>query len=73
MTEQTKSLIRHTLTAIGVLMTVLGLSSAAGFINITIANLDTMWQSILALVGVYTTYKGYFVGRTSSNQTPTTP
>lgn len=60
MTEQTKSLIRHLLTAIGFLLATLGLADAADLVNILIADLDKIWDAILILVGVVTTVAGFF-------------
>lgn len=60
MTEQTKSLIRHLLTAIGFLLATLGLADAADLVNILIADLDKIWDAVLILVGVVTTVAGFF-------------
>lgn len=60
MTEQTKSLIRHLLTAIGFLLATLGLADAADLVNILIADLDKIWDAALILVGVVTTVVGFF-------------
>jgi len=60
MTEQTKSLIRHLLTAIGFLLATLGLADAADLVNILIADLDKIWDAALVLVGVVTTVAGFF-------------
>jgi hypothetical protein len=60
MTEQTKSLIRHLLTAIGFLLATLGLADAADLVNILLADLDKTWDAALVLVGVATTVAGFF-------------
>jgi len=60
MTEQTKSLIRHLLTAIGFLLATLGLADAADLVNILLADLDKTWDAALVLVGVVTTVVGFF-------------
>lgn len=60
MTDQTKSLIRHILTALGVLLAALGLTDASGLINDLLANLDGTWDAILVLVGTVTTVIGFF-------------
>lgn len=63
MNEKTLSIIRHVLTSLGVLAAALGLTSFAGIINITLVNLDAVWQAILTLIGAITAYKGFNAGR----------
>lgn len=60
MTDQTKSLVRHLLTAIGFLLATLGLTDASGLVNDLLANLDGTWDAILVLVGTVTTVIGFF-------------
>lgn len=59
MTEQTKSLIRHLLTAVGFVLGLIGLNQFTGVIDIIISNLDNIWGAIVAIVGVITTVIGY--------------
>lgn len=58
--EQIKSLIRHGLTALGVLFTVLGLSKFAGFIEILQGDYDLLWEAGFTIVGAIITYIGYW-------------
>ena len=60
MNEQNKSLIRHLLTALGVLMTALGLGNASGLIEELLSNLDTIWDAILVLSGTVISIVGFF-------------
>lgn len=63
MNESTKSLIRHILTALGVLLAALGLADAAELVNGTLAQLDSIWDSVLVLVGLVTSIAGFFSGK----------
>lgn len=60
MNEQTKSLIRHLLTAIGFLLASLGLADASDMINGILANLDGIWDAILVLSGTVIGIIGFF-------------
>ena len=60
MTDQTKSLIRHILTALGFLLTTLGIADAADIVDFLLVELDTLWDAILVVVGVVTTVIGFF-------------
>jgi len=60
MTNQTKSLIRHTLTALGVLLAALGLTDASNVANELLMQLDPLWDAILVVAGVFTTVIGFF-------------
>jgi hypothetical protein len=60
MNEQNKSLIRHLLTALGVLMAALGLGNASGLIEELLSNLDTIWDAILVLSGTVISIVGFF-------------
>lgn len=60
MTEQLKSTIRHILTALGVVVGLFGIGQATEVINFTLGNLDTVWASIVALVGFVTSIVGFF-------------
>lgn len=63
MNEKTKSLIRHILTGLGVLLTVLGLNKWTGVVDYILQNLDTVWAAVLTLIGFVTTIFGYFKDR----------
>ena len=60
MNEQNKSLIRHLLTALGVLMAALGLGNASGLIEELLSNLDTIWDAILVVSGTVVSIVGFF-------------
>ena len=60
MTNQTKSLIRHMLTALGVLLAALGLGNASGLIEELLSNLDVIWDAVLVIVGTIVTIVGFF-------------
>jgi hypothetical protein len=60
MNEQNKSLVRHLLTALGVLMAALGLGNASGLIEELLSNLDTIWDAILVLSGTVISIVGFF-------------
>lgn len=60
MNEQTKSIIRHLLTAVGVLLGFLGLSKWVTIVDIFQTNLDSVWSAILTLIGFATTIIGFF-------------
>lgn len=60
MTEQVKSLIRHTLTAIGVLLTLIGIDKFIPLIEYLQTNLDGVVAAVSTLVGVFVTIIGFF-------------
>ena len=60
MTEQTKSLIRHILTALGFLLSAIGVADAANVVDFLLADLDVVWDAILVLIGTVTTIVGFF-------------
>lgn len=60
MNEKTKSTIRHILTALGVVLGLFGLGNLSGVIDFTLVNLDGIWDAVLTLVGVVTTWIGFF-------------
>ncbi len=60
MSEGLKSLIRHALTLLGGLLTVLGLGKYSGALTYLLDNLDVLWASIAAIVGIVTVLYGYF-------------
>lgn len=60
MTEQVKSLIRHTLTAIGVLLTLIGIDKFIPLVEYLQTNLDGVVAAVSTLVGVVVTIIGFF-------------
>ena len=60
MTEQVKSLIRHTLTAIGVLLTLIGIDKFIPLVEYLQTNLDGVVAAVSTLVGVVVTIFGFF-------------
>ena len=60
MTEQVKSLIRHTLTAIGVLLTMIGIDKFIPLVEYLQTNLDGVVAAVSTLVGVFVTIIGFF-------------
>ena len=60
MTEQVKSLIRHTLTAIGVLLTLIGIDKFIPLVEYLQTNLDGVVAAVSTLVGVFVTIVGFF-------------
>ena len=60
MTEQIKSLIRHILTALGVLLTLLGIDKLIPVVEYLQTNLDGVFAAITTLVGVVVTIIGFF-------------
>lgn len=59
-TQQIKSLVRHSLTAIGVLVTMVGLDKFIPVVQYVQDNLDTTFAAVTTLVGVGTTIVGFF-------------
>lgn len=64
MNEKTKSLIRHALTALGVVLGLLGLNQFTGLIDAVLANLDSVWSAISTLVGFVLLVIGFFKDKT---------
>lgn len=60
MTEQIKSLVRHLLTAVGILLTLLGVDKHIQVIEYLQTNLDGVFAAITTLVGVVVTIIGFF-------------
>ena len=58
--EQIKSLIRHILTGLGILFTVIGLDKWIPMIQYIQDNLETTSIAIMTLVGVVSTIVGFF-------------
>jgi hypothetical protein len=63
MTDQTKSLIRHILTALGVVLGLLGLEKVTGFVQYILDNLDSLWSAVITIVGFVTAVIGFFLNR----------
>ena len=59
-TEQIKSLTRHLLTALGVLLTMLGIDKLIPVVEYMQSNLDGVFAAITTLVGVVVTVIGFF-------------
>jgi len=60
MTEQVKSLIRHTLTAIGTLLVLIGVDKFIPLVEYLQTNLDGVVAAVSTLVGVVVTIIGFF-------------
>ena len=60
MNDQTKSLVRHLLTALGFILSAIGIADAANIIDFLLADLDFIWDAVLVLIGVVTTIIGFF-------------
>lgn len=58
--EQIKSLVRHLLTAVGVLLTLLGVDKLIPVVEFLQSNLDGVFAAITTLVGVVVTLFGFF-------------
>jgi len=59
MSESTLSLIRHILTALGTVLTLLGLTKYTGIVDYLTNNLDAVQAAIVTLVGVVTAIWGF--------------
>lgn len=60
MTEQTKSIVRHILTALGAILMFLGLGKFTGIVDFLLENLDAVWQAIMVVIGFLTSLLGFF-------------
>lgn len=60
MNEKTKSLIRHAITAVGFLLTMVGLGKYSGLLDILSVNLDGIFAAISTVAGVVTMVIGFF-------------
>ncbi len=58
--EQIKSLIRHILTGLGILFTVIGLDKWIPMVQYIQDNLETTSIAIMTLIGVISTIVGFF-------------
>jgi Zn-dependent protease with chaperone function len=63
MNAGTKSLIRHILTALGVLLAAVGMADASDLFNTLLVDLDGIWDAILVITGLVTTVVGFFTKR----------
>lgn len=62
-TERILSLVRHTLTAIGTVLLVLGLGKYSGAIDYMLQNIDGVYAAIMSIVGVVVNIWGFFKNR----------
>jgi len=58
--EQIKSLIRHLLTAVGILLTLLGVDKLIPVIEYVQGNLDGLFAAITTVIGIVMTVIGFF-------------
>jgi len=58
-TEKTKSMIRHLLTAIGVVLSLVGLNDFIPVLDYLQGSLDQVWDAIVVLIGFITTVWGF--------------
>ena len=58
--EQIKSLIRHLLTAIGILLTLLGIDKLIPVVEYLQGNLDGLFAAITTIIGIVMTVIGFF-------------
>jgi hypothetical protein len=59
MTQNTKSLIRHILTALGTIVALIGLNGVLPIIDFLQESLDQVWDSVVVVIGFITTLYGY--------------
>ncbi len=63
MKEGTKSLIRHILTAVGMIIALTGLNEWTGLLDILTGNLDGVYAGIAVVGGLITAVGGFFKDR----------
>ena len=63
MTKITKSLVRHVLTALGMVLGIVGLGDMVGFIDILISDVDQIWDGVAMFIGFFTSYKAFFTDK----------
>lgn len=63
MNETTKSLIRHIITATGLILAAFGATKWTGLLDIIGSNLDGVWEAGLVIVGFITSIIGFFKNR----------
>ena len=59
MTESTKSLIRHLLTALGTVVALVGLNGWLPFLDFLTESLDVIWDAVVVIIGFVTAVYGY--------------
>lgn len=65
-TERILSLVRHTLTAIGTVLLVLGLGKYSGAIDYMLQNIDGVYAALMSIVGVFVNIWGFFKNRNAT-------
>lgn len=65
-TERILSLVRHTLTAIGTVLLVLGLGKYSGAIDYMLQNIDGVYAALMSIVGVFVNILGFFKNRSAT-------
>lgn len=60
MSPQTKSLIRHVITALGLVFAALGLGKYTGLLDSILANMDGVIEAVTTVVGFVMMVLGYF-------------
>ena len=65
-TERILSLVRHTLTAIGTVLLVLGLGKYSGAIDYMLQNIDGVYVALMSIVGVFVNIWGFFKNRSAT-------
>ena len=60
MNETTKSFVRHFLTVLGTIFALVGLNNWIPVLEFLNQSLDTIWASVLTLIGFATTLIGFF-------------
>jgi phage-related protein len=63
MNEQTKSLLRHILTALGVVLGLVGANKVVPVISFLQDNLDGVWAAVSSLIGFVTALLAFFSGK----------
>ncbi len=63
MDNKTKSLIRHILTAVGTIITLIGVNSVVPIITFIQNNFDGVWEAASTVIGALITIYGYFFKR----------
>lgn len=67
MNTPVKSLVRHALTAIGTILTLIGLNSTLPVIEFLQQSLDSVWDAVIVIVGFVTTVIGFFIDKNRLN------
>lgn len=60
MNESTKSLIRHVITALGTVIALIGLDDWVPLLDLLQNSLDSVWDSIVVVIGLVTSVLGFF-------------